>query len=264
MGFGVAVAQAVQPEYIVPAWGLDGGMLHIRSIFNGIALPPQGGEEGVKGKALPNGRVNVLHDPGHHDFSPLFFRCPLGIMFSVALRLNDRQAALPAYLVGRAAQIPKITLEVAAVFLPVHKGNGIENDVTVEMRPVNMGRHNNLVLVPQQTAGKFHPGGVGLIRRYLAGGVGMDDMVAQNAALFVPAPLGGAHIRQGGVRVAVDACDKLVRLVRVLRIGQRGGEAGLFLVQHIVNAVIHAPVQGDDFVVGQLQRLLYRAPRLPD
>ena len=182
----------------------------------------------------------------------------------MALRLDDRQAALPAYLVGRAAQIPKITLEVAAVFLPVHKGNGIENDVTVQMRPVNVGRHNNLVLVPQQTAGKFHPGGVGLIRRYLAGGVGMDDMVAQNAALFVPAPLGGAHIRQGGVRVAVDACDKLVRLVRVLRIGQRSGEAGLFFIQNIVDTVIHASMQGNDFVVGQLQRLLYRAPRLPD
>ena len=132
------------------------------------------------------------------------------------------------------------------------------------MRPVNVGRHNNLVLVPQQTAGKFHPGGVGLIRRYLAGGVGMDDMVAQNAALFVPAPLGGAHIRQGSVRVAVDACDKLVGFGRVLRIGQRGGEAGFFLVQHIVDTVIHTSVQSDDFVVGQLQRLLYRAPRLPD
>ena len=115
-------------------------------------------------------------------------------MFPVALRLNDRQAALPAYLVGRAAQILKIALEVAAVFLPVHKGNGIENDMAVQMRPVNVGRHNNLVLVPQQTAGKFHPGGVGLVRRYLAGGVGMDDVVAQDAAFLIPAPLGGAHI----------------------------------------------------------------------
>ena len=113
--------------------------------------------------------------------------------------------------------------------------------MAVQVRPVNMGRHNNLVFIPQQTLGKLYPGGVGFLRRHFAGGIGMNDVVAENAAFFVPAFLGSPHIRQGRFRVAVDACDKLVRLCRVLHIGQRIGKARLFLVQHIVNTVIHAP-----------------------
>ena len=50
-------------------------------------------------------------------------------MFPVARWLNDRQATLPAHFVGCAAQVPKITLKVAAVLFPVRKGNGIENNV---------------------------------------------------------------------------------------------------------------------------------------
>ena len=185
-------------------------------------------------------------------------------MFSAALWLDDRQAALPAHFVGDTAQVPKITLEVAAVLLSVHKGNGIENDVAVQVRPVNMGGNDNLVFVPQQTLGKLHTGGVGLVRCYLAGGVGMNNVIAEDAALFVPAFFGSAHIRQRGGRFAVNARDKPVRLCRVFCIGQCIGKARLFLVQHIVDAVIHPPAQGDDFVIGHLQRLLHKPPRLPD
>ena len=48
----------------------------------------------------------------------------------------------------------------------------------MQMFSVCVGTHQRLVAVPQQAAGELHPGGVGLFRGGLAGGIGVDDVVA--------------------------------------------------------------------------------------
>ena len=101
-------------------------MLDGLTIFNGIALPPQSRQKGFKGEALPDGGVNILPHKAGDGASARFLRLPLGIVFSSALRLNDRQAVFPADGVGSLPQGAKITLKIAPVLLPVHEGDGIK------------------------------------------------------------------------------------------------------------------------------------------
>ena len=118
------------------------------------------------------------------------------------------------------------------------------------MLPIYVGAYHRFIPFPQQPAGKFHSGGVGLFRGSLAGGIGVNDVIAQYAALLVPAALGGLHILIGTFRVTVDPRNKLVGLCGILRVGEDALQAGLFLVQRIVHAMIQPPVYRDDFIVG--------------
>ena len=92
----------------------------------------------------------------------------------------------------------------------------------------------------------------------------MDDMIPNDAAQLVPAPLCGLHLRMGGFCLAVDPGHKLVGFLRVFGIGQGIVKARLFLVEYIVHTMIHAPVEDDDLVIGHLQGLLYQPGGLPD
>ncbi len=113
-----------------------------------------------------------------------------------------------------------------------------------------MSAYHGFIPFPQQAAGELHPGGVGLFRGGLAGGVGMDDVIAQYAALLVPAALGCPHILIGAGGVTVDAGDELAGLGGVSRIGQGAFQAGLFLVQRVVHAMVQPTADGDDLVIG--------------
>ncbi len=82
-------------------------MLHMGPLLYGVALPPQGGQEGVKGEALLEGGVYVLADEAG-DRGPALPLCvPLGIVLSLALGLDDRQATLPAHSIGGLPDPPK-------------------------------------------------------------------------------------------------------------------------------------------------------------
>ena len=114
-------------------------MLHIRGVFDRVPLTAQGGEECIKSKALRDGSVDVLPHKAADRAFPDLFRAPLRIVLSVSVRLNDRQAALFAHFVGCAAQVLKVALEIIAVLCSVHKRNGIENDVTMQVFTVKVG-----------------------------------------------------------------------------------------------------------------------------
>ena len=239
-------------------------MFHVGPILHRISLPPKGGQEGVKGKALLDSGVYVLADQAGDSGPAPALRVPLGVVFPLALGLDDGQAIVPAHGVGGAPHLAEVALKVAPVLLSVHKGDGVENDVTVIVLPVQVGGHHGLIAVPQQAAGKLHPGGVGLLRRHLAGGVGVDDVVAQDAALFVPATLGGLHFLKRGAGLTVDAGDELVGFLWIFRIGKGVRQTVLCLIEYIVQTVIQAGAQGDDFVVGHLELLLDQTGRLID
>lgn len=75
--------------------------------------------------------------------------------------------------------------------------------MTVDVSTVQVGRNHRLVAVPQQTLGKLNADRMGPLRRHLAGGVSVDQVVAQNAALLSPSPLGVPHILKGAGQLAV-------------------------------------------------------------
>ena len=89
-------------------------------------------------------------------------------------------------------------------------------------------------------------------------------MIAEDAAFFIPAALGGVHFLQRGFRGAVYPRNKALRFYGVFRIVQRVGEVGLVLVQHIVDTPYHSAPDRDNLVIGHLQRLLNQPPRLAD
>ena len=125
----------------------------------------------------------------------------------------------------------KIVPEIVAVHSPVHKGDGIENHMIVQVFPIQVGGDDNLIAAPQQTVGKFNAYGVGLLRGGLTWGKGLDDVVALHMVLtgLFPTPLGIQHISMGALQLAVDGAFKTgaLRLVPIQRITDRVGQRRL-------------------------------------
>lgn len=135
---------------------------------------------------MADGPVYVLPHQGAQGGPARLFRLPCRVGFPLALGLDGGEALFPAHLVGGLPDVPKVVLETVAVLLPVHKADGVKEDVAVEMAPVHMGGDNRLVPVSQQASGKLHPGGMGLLRRHFPWGVGVDEMIAQHARQSFP------------------------------------------------------------------------------
>ena len=97
---------------------------------------------------------------------------------------------------------------------------------------------------------------VGLDGRHLAGGVGVDQVVALDAAGLAPAVLGVQHILQGCIQLAVDSGFQPCPAVRQAgffftpNVGTNTGKVCLFRVQDIVDTVIQAGPNRNDFVIG--------------
>ena len=128
------------------------------------------------------------------------------------------------------AHFHKVGFEVAAVFAPVHKGNGIEHDMTVDVVMVNMCCNDGLKAISNKPVRQFHAEGLGLLRGHFAGGKGMDDMKTLYAALLVPAPLCPFHFPVGSFgAAAVDSGFQ--------RQSHAGGR-GLVVIQNIAHTVI--------------------------
>ena len=141
--------------------------------------------------------------------------------------------------------------------------------MTVQVLAVKMCGDHGFVPFTQQTAGKLHAGRVCLLRCDLAGGVGMDDVVAENAAAFVPPALGRLHLCISGLHRAVDAGPQAVCMGRrgfplIADVMECGGKVGFVLVRGIGKAMIQPSPDGDDLVVSHSQRLLDEPPRPTD
>ena len=90
---------------------------------------------------------------------------------------------------------------------------------------------------------------MGFLRRHFTGGVGVDDVIALDAAPLVPAALGGLHLPMGGVRAAVDAGNEAVGLTGVHAVGDGLRQRGFLLIQRVVQAVVQPAVNNDDLVI---------------
>ena len=224
-------------------------MLHIGAVLDRIALISQRPQKGIEGEADGKCSVNILPDE-IPDRGLTAARCiPCRIGFPVSVRLYDRQTVIPADCIGCPTQRLEITLEVAPVFLPVQKGHRIEHDMAMQMLPVNVGTNDSFILASQKTLGKLDACRMGLLRRNLPGRIGMDNMVAQNAAAFAPAPLGCLHFLKCRLKATVDSRLQ-AGLYRVFDVPQRVCQACLFLVLRITQASIQPGADDDDFIVG--------------
>ena len=196
---GVTLPQTVQADKPVPAGWLYGGMLHIRAVLHLVAHAPKLLQKSAVGKRLADGRVDILTNQGPDGGASFSLRLPLAVLFPFSVRVNDRQAMGYAGFVGNAPDITEVIMERILIFCPVHERHRIKHDVST----VQVGRNHRLIAVPQQTLGKLNANGVSLFRRHLAGGIGVNQVVAQNAALLSPSPLGVPHILEGAGQLAV-------------------------------------------------------------
>ena len=117
----------------------------------------------------------------------------------------------------------------------------------MKMGLVQMGGDHRLIAVSQQALGQLHPNGVGLVRRHLAGGKGLDDVVALPLApLFAPAPLGVQHILVHPVPGAVDGrliADAL-RLCPVQGVVDGGLQRGFIWILRVAHAFVQPVMDG--------------------
>ena len=87
--FGVALAQAVQPNSPLCAGWLDGGVFPIGAAPHLIAVSSQQHEKGIVGVGLLNDRVDVGADHAAHGGLAALLRLPLSVMLALALRRDD-------------------------------------------------------------------------------------------------------------------------------------------------------------------------------
>ena len=87
--FGVALAQAVQPNSPLCAGGLDGGVFPVGAAPHLVAVSSQEHEKGIVGVGFPNDRVNVGADYTAHGGLAALLRLPLSVMLALALRGDD-------------------------------------------------------------------------------------------------------------------------------------------------------------------------------
>ena len=119
-----------------------------------------------------------------------------------------------------------------------------------------MGGNHHLIPISQKLPGKFHAKCMSLFWCNFAGGVGVDQVIAQDTAFFAPVLLGLLHFLIGCFRLAVNGClqnRSAVRgdgLIGVSHIFQYPAKVDLIGIQNIIHAMIQPPFNGDDLVIG--------------
>ena len=150
-----------------------------------------------------------------------------GIPFRIALAfipagLYHRQTMFPAQSVTGAPDIG-VALPVGIVLAVVHHIHGTENQVIMDVALVNVGCQHIGVFALQHFVGKLLADLMGLFRRGLAGGKGLDQMVGQIIAFLDG--LRQQHFKFY-IRCFIGAAERghqhfVLGLVRVLDIVQR-------------------------------------------
>ena len=100
---------------------LDGGMLDVGTVFDGISAFLENVQQRRKREAGCNGRVQILPDKIADGGLAAALGVPFCIVLTTALRLNDRKAIFAADLIGNAANIFKVIFERIAIFHSIHE-----------------------------------------------------------------------------------------------------------------------------------------------
>ena len=119
----------------------------------------------------------------------------------------------------------------------------------VQMGPIQMCPDDHLVALAKQALGKFHADTVCLLRRYLPGRKGLDEMIPHHAAQLAKPLLRGLHLRKGCLTTfAVEGGRKeqLFRFLWICGISNTRIQRSLFSVDSIVYPLIQSVTDGDD------------------
>lgn len=106
--FGVAVAQAVQPDRAIRSGRLNRRVLHVSPALDRIAPLLQSLKKGLQGEGVGKRRINVLPDQPAHGGLAVLLGVPLGVMLGCAFWLNDGQIVSPAEVIGVTSNISEI------------------------------------------------------------------------------------------------------------------------------------------------------------
>ena len=134
------------------------------------------------------------------------------------------------------------------VLVAVRAGDRIDHDVIMGMGLVQMGPDDDLIIIAEQTPRKLAPDLMSLLRRDLAGGKGLDEMIAEDAARLAEFLLGFPHDIKGGFsRLAVQGGYKADRagFHKICRITDFLVQLCLFSVDGVLHAVVQPCADGE-------------------
>ena len=119
-----------------------------------------------------------------------------------------------------------------------------------------MGPDDDLIIIAEQTPCKLAPDLMGLLRRHLTGGKGLNEVIAEDAARLAEFLLGFPHDIKGGFsRLAVQSGYKADRagFHKICRITDFLVQLGLFSIDSVFHAVIQPCADGKYFCVRHIK-----------
>ena len=247
--FGIAVAQTVQTDKPLGTGWAHSGVLPVGAAFDCIAVSLQQQKEGLVGIGFSDNAVNVLPDDAPHGGPAVLLRFPFAVVLALALGGDDGQIVFAAQLIRGAAHLVVVALWAGVVFLPVHKGNGIDDDVVVQMGFVQMRPDDHLIPLSEHPPCKLHPNLMCLLRCNFAGGKGLDEVVAENAACFSPTLFGRRHFAESMFRTAAiqnSSKETLLCFLWVDNIPHTTVQSRFFSIGHIGHPLIQSVTDGDN------------------
>ena len=127
--------------------------------------------------------------------------------------------------------------------------------MAVQVFLVDMGANDGFIFVTEQTACKFHSRFMRQLWRCFTRHVGVDKMIADNAARFSKPLFRALHIQIAIFYCAVDRALQnhfIIQrsFVEIFNVVQRTGERGFIAVLNIAQTVIQPCTDGNDFVIG--------------
>ena len=110
-----------------------------------------------------------------------------------------------------------VVLLCAVEFDPVHKGNGVDNEVVVQVVfMVKVRGDKHLIPISPKALRQLDADLMRDFRGGFSGGKGLIPMIGHGAVLFTIAPFGRHHLLAGGAGKAVDAGHKALQDFRIL------------------------------------------------
>ena len=197
--FCVALTQAIQPDRPLAARRQHGHIFAIGPVLYHIPAPPQQHQKRLVCIRLSDESVNIAANDAADSGLAALLRFPFGVVFPLALRRDYRQVVFPAQGVGCASHFKIVAAGAAVIFFAVHEGHRVHHHMIVQMGPIQMCPDDHLVALAKQALGKRHADTVCLLRRYLAWGKGLDEVIPHHAAQLAKPLLRSLHLGKGGL-----------------------------------------------------------------
>ena len=214
-------------EFVIPAAVAVGGgvgdVLAVCCPENRVALALHQFQELLPGDGVLHGLIDLHGEP---HLPALSSGCDFVLRLGgtgdrlLTLWLTDGQAVANAERVRDLAELCQVRL--FKVELPAGlEADGVDDEVGVDVRPVRVGGHEDLVALPLLRQFQGDP-----VRQFRCDGFlrmeGLDEVIVHPAAVFSVLQLGADELGAAGRRLAVHAGHQMAVLI-----------GGLFLLHHI-------------------------------